>query len=83
MYVRLLPFNIRMPLWLKFVDAMAEGQPDAPKKPADLRYVKLTSTGWTQPVSLYLLERIEGDKGYGSSVGRPWTPHRRTCQLFR
>ena len=41
---------------------MAEGQPDAPKKPADLRYVKLTSTGWTQPVSLYLLERIEGDK---------------------
>ena len=51
-----------MPLWLKFVDAMAEGQPDAPKKPADLRYVKLTSTGWTQPVSLYLLERIEGDR---------------------
>ena len=41
---------------------MAEGQPDAPKKPADLRYVKLTTTGWTQPVSLYLLERIEGDR---------------------
>ena len=58
--MRLLPFNNRMPLWLKIVDAMADNGPIAPKKPADLRYVTLPS--WTQPVSLYLLERIEGDK---------------------
>ena len=49
-----------MPLWLKIVDAMADIGPNAPKKPADLRCVTLPS--WTQPVSLYLLERIEGDK---------------------
>ena len=49
-----------MPLWLKIVDAMADNGPIAPKKPADLRYVTLPT--WTQPVSLYLLERIEGDK---------------------
>ena len=60
MTVRLLPFNNRMPLWLKIVDAMADNGPIAPKKPADLRYVTLPT--WTQPVSLYLLERIEGDK---------------------
>ena len=58
--VRLLPFKNRMPLWLKIVDAMADNGPIAPKKPADLRYVTLPK--WTQPVSLYLLERIEGDK---------------------
>ena len=43
---------------------MAAVQPNAPKKPLDLRYITLTNTEppWTQPVSLYLLERIEGDK---------------------
>ena len=43
---------------------MADVQPNAPKKPLQLRYVTLTNTEppWTQPVSLYLLERIEGDK---------------------
>ena len=43
---------------------MADNRPIAPKKPADLGYVTLTNTtpAWAQPVSLYLLERIEGDK---------------------
>ena len=43
---------------------MADVQPNAPKKPLQLRYVTLTNTEppWTQPVSLYLLERIESDK---------------------
>ena len=41
---------------------MAGGQPGAPKKPAQLRYVLLkhTPSAWIQPVSIYLLER--GDK---------------------
>ena len=54
--MRLLPFINRSHL--------AAVQPHAPKKPLDLRYITLTNTEppWTQPVSLYLFERIEVDK---------------------
>ena len=39
-------------------------QPGAPKKPTQLLYVllKYTTPAWTQPVSIYLLERVDGDK---------------------
>ena len=43
---------------------MPGAQPGAPKKPAQLRYVflKYTTPAGTQPVSIYLLERVDGDK---------------------
>ena len=43
---------------------MAGVQPGAPKKPWELRYALLTNTTppWTQPVSMYLLERIGGSQ---------------------
>ena len=50
---------------------MSEGRA-APKKPWELRYVRLSNTTprWTQPVSLYLLERI-GSSGKVWLVCRP------------
>ena len=50
---------------------MSEGRA-APKKPWELRYVQLSNTTprWTQPVSLYLLERI-GSSGKVWLVCRP------------
>ena len=50
---------------------MSEGRA-APKEPWELRYVQLSNTTprWTQPVSLYLLERI-GSSGKVWLVCRP------------
>ena len=47
-------------------------QPGAPEKPWELRYALLTNTTprWTQPVSIYLLERI-GSSGKVWLVCRP------------
>ena len=43
---------------------MPGAQPGALKKPAQLRdvFLKYTTPAWTQPVSIYLLERVDGDK---------------------
>jgi len=51
---------------------MSESQRQAPKKPWELRYVLLSNTTprWTQPVSIYLLERI-GSSGKVWLVCRP------------
>ena len=51
---------------------MSGGQRQAPKKPWELRYVLLSNTTprWTQPVSVYLLERI-GSSGKVWLVCRP------------
>ena len=51
---------------------MPGGQRQAPKKPWELRYVLLSNTmlRWTQPVSVYLLERI-GSSGKVWLVCRP------------
>ena len=51
---------------------MSGGQRQAPKKPWELRYVLLSNTTprWTQPVSIYLLERI-GSSGKVWLVCRP------------
>ena len=51
---------------------MPGGQRQAPKKPWELRYVLLSNTTprWTQPVSVYLLERI-GSSGKVWLVCRP------------
>ena len=50
-------------------------QTGAPKKPWELRYVLLTNTTlrWTQPIALYLLERI-GSSGKVWLVGGGWAP---------
>ena len=51
---------------------MSGGQRQAPKKPWELRYVLLSNTTprWTQPLSVYLLERI-GSSGKVWLVCRP------------
>ena len=60
-------------------------QTGAPKKPWELRYVLLTNTTprWTQPIALYLLERI-GSSGKVWLVCRPaLDPEQETEQRFQ